>query len=873
MVGETLNDRYRIERRLGGGSQAEVFLATDVHMERLVAIKIWKPEGGFTVDEFLREAKLLARFGAPHFVTIHEHAATLDQRPFFVLEYLQGETLQDLSTPLTAEEVCRCVRDVCVGLQKAHDEGVVHRDLKPSNLMVVDRGLRTERYVILDLGIAKITDTSNWRQTLADATMAGAGTLLYMSPEQCNGNPIDQRTDVYAFGCLLFMLLVQEEPFANKAGSHLSVLNAILSDPPRRLAEVRPDGVFSEGLEQLVQDCLAKKPDERPASMSEVEARFEACAPDNGLLLSTSTSSGRSGPGSSGIRTRRPIGSSTHPNRQPKRRLLTIGLLALVATAASGLAFFFTRPSSEATSSQKTAAQTPLTRTPLTQAVESPNVNGTASPVQTKDPLPNPAVKQASARTTEVRTSRPTEAVATRTTDPHAPIVPPVVKNPVVKPPTPPSTKDDHYFVVRNRTLSADDAFGKSKEQNHYGVLANDGLPSGKSYEAECVEQPRFGPLKFNKDGTFTYACLPQPGENRVHGDTFKYRVRASDKELWSEPASVEIVIRPFSDEENAVIKRIEADYGAASIRNEDHPPAVIVDFAEQRVKKRIRDESLTILDGLGEVLRELQLDSQPITDSALDHLRRFSELRILSLAGTDVSAAGLPKLATLKNLTDVDLSDTLLAESDVAALVAGRGRPAPLRVQRDGPIDRLRNLGVAIAAKNDLALGRNGFVGTIPAVALGDFQKISLSLKKAPRLVGLVVSNPEIGDEWLTDSWVRQLEFLKSLDLRGTLVSPQQIALFGKQFPGVQVQWDPPLVQLRSVGAVTQSADGTIAIDLTGKKVDSRTWTLLSQVDKLATLNLSRVPIDGVGFQRLLQLTGLRALTLQETPLAGKQV
>jgi formylglycine-generating enzyme required for sulfatase activity/serine/threonine protein kinase len=844
VVGETLNERYRIERRLGGGSQAEVFLATDAHMERLVAIKIWKPEGGFTVDEFLREAKLLARFGAPHFVTIHEHAATLDQRPFFVLEYLQGETLQDLSTPLSVEEIGRCVRDVCVGMQRAHHEGVVHRDLKPSNIMLVDRGTRTERYVILDLGIAKITDTTNWRQTLADATMAGAGTLLYMSPEQCNGNPIDQRTDIYAFGCLLFMLLVHEEPFAHKTGSHLSVLNAILNDPPRRLAEVRPDGVFSEELEQLVQDCLAKKPDDRPASMSEVEARFHECSAGDGLLLSTGVDGAKSSSGTSGIRTRRPIGSSTDPNRRPKGRAVAVGLMAFAIIAAGALAFFLTRPQSEATNSAKSAALTPAGR-----VAEAP-------PVHTAEPLVN--------RPINPLPPRPVEAVSART-ERRPPVVPPV------QPPSPPSTTDDRYVVVRNRTLRTDDPLGKGKDQNRYGVLANDGLPTGKPYETQCAEQPRFGALKLNTDGTFTYACTTRPGGELVRADSFKYRVRASVKDPWSEPTSVAIVIRPFSDEEEAEIKRIEADYGDAAIRREENPPAVQVDFSAPTVKKRVRDESLAILDGLVEVLRELRLDSQPITDKALEHLKRFEELRILSLAGTDVSAAGLPKITNLKNLTEVDLSDTLLAESDVAALAADRRRTVPLHVLRDGVIDRLRNAGVAIAAKNDDTLGRNGFVATIPPSS--EFQKLGLLLKQAPRLIGIVLANSDLGDEQLTENWVRQFNFLKALDLRGTLVSPQRIALIQKQFPGVQLQWDPPLTQLRPNAGIKQAGDGSVAIDLSGKKVDARTWILMSQVDKLTTLNLSGVAIDDVGFERLLQLAALRELTLQETPLTAPQI
>jgi formylglycine-generating enzyme required for sulfatase activity/serine/threonine protein kinase len=882
VVGETLNERYRIERRLGGGSQAEVFLATDAHMERLVAIKIWKPEGGFTVDEFLREAKLLARFGAPHFVTIHEHSATVDDRPFFVLEYLQGETLQDLSAPLTAVEIHRCVRDVCVGLQKAHNEGIVHRDLKPSNIMVIDRGTRTERYVILDLGIAKITDASNWRRTLADATMAGAGTLLYMSPEQCNGNPIDQRTDIYAFGCLLFMLLVQEEPFAHKTGSHLSVLNAILSDPPRRLAEVRPDGGFSEELEELIKDCLAKKPEKRPASMTEVEARFQECLPDEVLL---SAAVGGTSSDASGIRTRRPGGSLTLRNRRRKRRAVAVSLFALIAVAMGGIGFFLTRgePNINPAPIVTPDAKTPLREKPETKVVD-------RAKAASKSPVKGPTSAQADTKTpprvpADAKTSQPAQAekkpLVRIEPEPKKPVlsvaaVPAHIEShpavtPVIKPPVPPEVNDDRYFVVRNRTLKTDDPSGKSKDPNLHGVLANDGLPSGKPHEIECVEKPKFGELKLNRDGTFTYAYSARPDGELVRSDSFKYRVRTSDRDPWSEPALASIVIRPFADEEESAIKQIAATYGDAAIHSEPNPPAVQIDFSESIVHKQIRDGALRILDGLAELVREVHLDSQPITDNAIDRLARMSELRILSLAGTDVSDAGIAKVPTLKNLAEIDLSDTLVSEPAATALAAAPGQKVPLHVVRDGALDRLRSAGVAIAAKNDATLGRNGFVATIPG--LEQFQKVIPALKAAPRLVALVVSNSDVNDDLLTENLVRQLKSLRALDLRGTIVSPQRIATLGKQFPGLQLKWDTPLTQLKALGGVKENGPNDISVDLTQKKVDGRTWTLLSQVDKLTALNLSGVAIDDLSFERLAQLTTLRDLTLQETALTSQKV
>jgi formylglycine-generating enzyme required for sulfatase activity/serine/threonine protein kinase len=866
VVGETLNDRYRIERRLAGGSQAEVFLATDSHMERQVAIKIWKPEGGFTVDEFLREAKLLARFGAPHFVTIHEHAATIDRRPFFVLEYLQGETLQDLSTPLTVNEIRRCVRDVCVGLQKAHDEGVVHRDLKPSNIMVVGRQTRTERYVILDLGIAKITDGSNWRRTLTDATMAGAGTLLYMSPEQCMGNPIDRRTDIYAFGCLLYTLLVGEEPFAHKGSSYLAVMNAIIGDPPRRLSEVRPEGQFSEELEQLVADCLAKKQDDRPASMSDVEARFEECFADELPLTDTAHGHKTNAPGAR--RTERPTGSSTHPNRPPKRRGLATALVALLVLAAAGVGYFAWRLSPEIKTVAGPDSKLPSADDPKPSRLPPEKVALSPPQVEKKS-------STAIAPAKPVEKSLPPEKQAERKPEqkPATPSSPPVVKTPI---PLPVNLNDDRYVVVRDHPLKADDAAGKNKDANLHGVLANDELPTGKLYEVDLVRKPQFGAFTLNGDGTFIYASAARPGGEFVRFDSFKYRVRASNHDPWSEPANVTIAIHPYRDEELAAVKRIGSIYGDASIRIEQNPPAVQIDFSEPIVHKLGRDEALNDLDGLVEVLHELRLDSQPITDRGLEHLARFGELQFLSLAGTDISDTGLAKVAALKKLSEIDLSDTLVTEAALKAL-ADRKQAPPLRVARDGTVDRLRRAGVAISAKSDATLRRNGFIAAIPQAA--QLSKVVSLLKEAPRLFELVIANPNASDDLVSESLVRQLAALKVLDLRGTIVSPQRVDLLKKQFPGLQLKWDPPLAQLRLIGTVKEIAPGKeagsggVAIDLARKKIDARTWILLSQVPNLMALNLAGVAIDDVFFDRLVQLTTLRELNLQETSLDGQRL
>ena len=202
MVGETLNDRYRIERRLGGGSQAEVFLATDVHMERLVAIKIWKPEGGFTVDEFLREAKLLARFVRTQLR--HDPRTCGDPRSAAILcpripaggnaagPFDSADGRRDC--PLRPRRVRRLAEGPRRGSRPPRSQTVQHHVGRP-------RGDGPSGTSFSTSESRRSPTRRNWRQTLADATMAGAGTLLYMSP-----GAVQRQSDRPAHGHLCIRL-------------------------------------------------------------------------------------------------------------------------------------------------------------------------------------------------------------------------------------------------------------------------------------------------------------------------------------------------------------------------------------------------------------------------------------------------------------------------------------------------------------------------------------------------------------------------------------------------------------------------------------------------------------------------------------------
>ena len=279
MTVQVLNQRYELTQRLGGGAQGDVYLATDTKLDREVAIKILKWSPGKEIDEsarreLRREAKVTARFKHPQVVSLYDYDLTDTGVPFLVMERLEGQTLDGLPEPLTRDELRMFVTQVASALQKAHDMGMVHRDLKPSNIMLVDRGQPEQRFVILDLGIAKLTDVAQELATLGQLTYTGAGTPHYMAPEQVQRESIDHRADVYAFGSILYEFLTGRPPFAAEAESLYQLLNAVVETPTKPIAEALGCDTVSDALGALIDGCLAKDPAARPQSMREVADRF-----------------------------------------------------------------------------------------------------------------------------------------------------------------------------------------------------------------------------------------------------------------------------------------------------------------------------------------------------------------------------------------------------------------------------------------------------------------------------------------------------------------------------------------------------------------------------------------------------------------------
>src|SRR5215213_3139895 len=222
-------ESYRIEKLLGAGGMGEVYLARDLKLGRMVALKVLPLH--FVVDadrlsRFQREARALSSLNHPNLVTIYE-VGEAEGLHFIAMELVEGKTLSSLRDKLSLKELLAIVAQVAEALGAAHQSGIIHRDIKPDNVMV-----RPDGYVkVLDFGLVKLAEVEPVPGAAAN-TQAGVamGTLAYMSPEQASGEPVDHRTDIWSLGVVLYELATGRKPFSGEIRQ--VTINAILSAQP-----------------------------------------------------------------------------------------------------------------------------------------------------------------------------------------------------------------------------------------------------------------------------------------------------------------------------------------------------------------------------------------------------------------------------------------------------------------------------------------------------------------------------------------------------------------------------------------------------------------------------------------------------------------
>jgi serine/threonine protein kinase len=263
---------YRIQRALGAGGMGFVYEAIDENLNRTVAIKVL-PLGRY--DEasrirFRREAEAISALNHPNIVTVHE-VGREGEIDFIAMERVSGQTLEREAgeKPMPAIKAIRLAIQIADALAAAHEAGIVHRDLKPSNVMVSDRGM----VKVLDFGLAKQLFAAGPELSVAGEV---SGTVFYMSPEQAEGKPVDARSDIFAFGAVLYEMLTAKRPF--ERDSVLATMISITAEEPEPLRILRPD--IPRTLESVVRKCIRKRPHERWQNLSDVKLILQDLAAD-----------------------------------------------------------------------------------------------------------------------------------------------------------------------------------------------------------------------------------------------------------------------------------------------------------------------------------------------------------------------------------------------------------------------------------------------------------------------------------------------------------------------------------------------------------------------------------------------------------------
>ncbi len=271
---------YRLGELLGQGGMGEVYRAEHRMLARPAAIKLIRPQvlaagdGEFAqlaITRFRREADAAARLRSPHTVALYDFGVMEDETLYFVMELLEGmdlETLVRQQGPVPSNRVIHILRQVCESLEEAHASGLVHRDIKPANIHLGRVGLRHDFVKVLDFGLVKSLAGPSGHDSLATAAGLTPGTPAYMAPEMASGETVDGRADIYALGCVAYYLLTGQLVF--QASNTFQAIAKHLQEPPVPPSE-RTELAVPQALDQVILACLAKRPENRPGTATELD--------------------------------------------------------------------------------------------------------------------------------------------------------------------------------------------------------------------------------------------------------------------------------------------------------------------------------------------------------------------------------------------------------------------------------------------------------------------------------------------------------------------------------------------------------------------------------------------------------------------------
>jgi tRNA A-37 threonylcarbamoyl transferase component Bud32 len=364
-VGQTIGN-YRITAKLGEGGMGVVYLAEHPVIGRKVALKAIHPElsrNPDVVSRFMTEAKSVNQIGNEHIVDVSDFGTTSDGEFYFIMEYLNGESVADrlrrerLFDPHRALQIAAQVADA---LAASHSHGIIHRDLKPENIFLINRGQNRDFVKVLDFGLAKLTQGEE-KVTHKTRTGSVMGTPYYMAPEQCEGKTaLDFRADIYSLGIIVFEMMTGKVPFGGEGYGEIIVKH--LTQPPPEPRDFNP--IVTPAQQAVVMRSLAKSRDDRFSSMEEFRAAM--LDPDRFVLesqpaISVPTMVGAPGSGGASGSVSRPVGDPGSGGRASmpstfghgagemvdedfapprSRKGLVVGALLAAAVAGAGAVFY-----------------------------------------------------------------------------------------------------------------------------------------------------------------------------------------------------------------------------------------------------------------------------------------------------------------------------------------------------------------------------------------------------------------------------------------------------------------------------------------------------------------------------------------------------
>ena len=390
-VGRVLDGKYRLDAFLSRGGMGAVYEATHVMLNRKVAVKFISPQLVTSADmvrRFQREARAVTHLNHPNIVRVHDLGQTEDGTLYIAMDLIAGKNLSDIiesEQPLAASRIVSIATQIVSALAHAHEQGVIHRDLKPQNIMIARRPDGRETATLLDFGIAKTFEVD--ANTKLTATGFAVGSPRYMSPEQAGAAQVDERSDIYSVGVILYEMLVGDVPFNDPSTPALLVKH--LTEIPVRPSLRRPDRSVSPVLEQIAMRCLEKNPAARFQSADELQRALTgmpttvtaAAAP---TIAATTIAQPRSAP--------RPPASvrDVAPPSAPKWRKYAAAAAVVVLLLAGAIAVIRLNRRDRAPQPAPSAAQLTPTPPQTGPAVTPPAAKKIQAPVPVAPPQTSP---------------------------------------------------------------------------------------------------------------------------------------------------------------------------------------------------------------------------------------------------------------------------------------------------------------------------------------------------------------------------------------------------------------------------------------------------------------------------------------------------